>query len=162
MERDQLYLAPDRCRRKSRTEGYDSDISRMGSTEGMFNVTTMRSMAFQFGGWKFRRPRRLSLLLPARAHRLVINAAARALSLLADLLGDWLAVLVGRASRRLCGVIQVTGWLDLAQRISSCESFFLYGFLSNIYTGRSSGKLGDIETYKATAHRLPQVPQIDL
>jgi uncharacterized membrane protein YccC len=34
-------------------------------------------------------------LLPARAHRLVISAAARALSLLADLLGDWLAVLAG-------------------------------------------------------------------
>jgi uncharacterized membrane protein YccC len=35
------------------------------------------------------------VLLPARAHGLVISAAARALSLLADLLGDWLAVLAG-------------------------------------------------------------------
>jgi uncharacterized membrane protein YccC len=35
------------------------------------------------------------VLLPARAHGLVISAAARALGLLADLLGDWLAVLAG-------------------------------------------------------------------
>ena len=35
------------------------------------------------------------VLLPARAHGLVISAAARALGLLADLLGDWLAVLGG-------------------------------------------------------------------
>jgi Fusaric acid resistance protein-like len=35
------------------------------------------------------------VLLPARAHGLVISTAARALSLLADLLGDWFAVLAG-------------------------------------------------------------------
>jgi uncharacterized membrane protein YccC len=39
------------------------------------------------------------VLLPARAHGLVISAAARALSLLADLLGDWLAVLAGGRDR---------------------------------------------------------------
>jgi uncharacterized membrane protein YccC len=35
------------------------------------------------------------VVLPARAHALVVGTAARALSLLADLLGDWLAVLAG-------------------------------------------------------------------
>jgi uncharacterized membrane protein YccC len=39
------------------------------------------------------------LLWPARAHGLVISTAARALSLLADLLGDWLAVLAGGRDR---------------------------------------------------------------
>ena len=39
------------------------------------------------------------VLLPARAHGLVISTAARALSLLADLLGDWLAVLAGGRDR---------------------------------------------------------------
>jgi uncharacterized membrane protein YccC len=39
------------------------------------------------------------VLLPARAHGLIISAAARALSLLADLLGDWLAVLAGGRDR---------------------------------------------------------------
>ena len=39
------------------------------------------------------------LLMPARAHGLVINAAARMLGLLADLLHDWLAVLGGNANR---------------------------------------------------------------
>jgi uncharacterized membrane protein YccC len=39
------------------------------------------------------------LLMPARAHGLVINAAARMLGLLADLLHDWLAVLGGNADR---------------------------------------------------------------
>ena len=39
------------------------------------------------------------VLLPARAHGLVISAAARALGLLADLLGDWLAVLAGGRDR---------------------------------------------------------------
>ena len=39
------------------------------------------------------------VLLPARAHGLVISAAARALGLLADLLGDWLAVLAGGGDR---------------------------------------------------------------
>jgi uncharacterized membrane protein YccC len=38
-------------------------------------------------------------LLPARAHGLVISTAAHALSLLADLLGDWLAVLAGGRDR---------------------------------------------------------------
>jgi uncharacterized membrane protein YccC len=37
--------------------------------------------------------------LPARAHGLVVSAAARALGLLADLLGDWLAVLAGGEDR---------------------------------------------------------------
>ena len=37
--------------------------------------------------------------MPARAHGLVINAAARMLGLLADLLHDWLAVLGGNANR---------------------------------------------------------------
>jgi uncharacterized membrane protein YccC len=40
------------------------------------------------------------LLLPARAHQLVISAAATMLSHLADLLGDWLAVLAGSGDRR--------------------------------------------------------------
>src|SRR3984957_8787552 len=35
------------------------------------------------------------VVLPARAHALVVGTAARALSLLADLLGDWFAVLAG-------------------------------------------------------------------
>jgi uncharacterized membrane protein YccC len=35
------------------------------------------------------------VVLPARAHALVVSTAARALCLLADLLGDWLAVLAG-------------------------------------------------------------------
>jgi len=39
------------------------------------------------------------LLLPARAHGLVISAAARLLGRLADLLGDWLAVLAGGGDR---------------------------------------------------------------
>jgi hypothetical protein len=39
------------------------------------------------------------VLLPARGHGLVISTAARALSLLADLLGDWLAVLAGGRDR---------------------------------------------------------------
>ena len=39
------------------------------------------------------------MLLPARAHGLVVSAAAGALSLLADLLGDWLAVLAGGQER---------------------------------------------------------------
>jgi uncharacterized membrane protein YccC len=39
------------------------------------------------------------VLLPARAHGLVINAAGRMLGLLADLLGDWLAVLAGGGDR---------------------------------------------------------------
>ena len=39
------------------------------------------------------------VLLPARAHGLVIGAVARMLSDLADLLGDWLAVLVGSGNR---------------------------------------------------------------
>jgi len=39
------------------------------------------------------------VLLPARAHGLVVSAAAGALSLLADLLGDWLAVLAGGQDR---------------------------------------------------------------
>ena len=39
------------------------------------------------------------LLWPARAHGLVISTAARALSLLADLLDDWLAVLGGGQDR---------------------------------------------------------------
>jgi uncharacterized membrane protein YccC len=39
------------------------------------------------------------VLLPARAHGLVVSAAARALGLLADLLGDWLAVLAGGEDR---------------------------------------------------------------
>jgi len=39
------------------------------------------------------------VLLPARAHGLVVSAAAGALSLLADLLGDWLAVLAGGQER---------------------------------------------------------------
>ena len=37
------------------------------------------------------------VLLPARAHRLVIGATGRMLDHLADLLGDWLAVLAGGA-----------------------------------------------------------------
>jgi uncharacterized membrane protein YccC len=39
------------------------------------------------------------VLLPARAHGLVIDAAGRMLVLLADLLGDWLAVLAGGGDR---------------------------------------------------------------
>ena len=39
------------------------------------------------------------VLLPARAHGLVVSAAGRALGLLADLLGDWLAVLAGGGDR---------------------------------------------------------------
>ena len=39
------------------------------------------------------------LLMPARAHGLVINAAARMVGFLADLLRDWLAVLDGKADR---------------------------------------------------------------
>ena len=39
------------------------------------------------------------VLLPARAHGLVISTAARSLDLLADLLGDWLAVLAGGGDR---------------------------------------------------------------
>jgi hypothetical protein len=39
------------------------------------------------------------VLLPARAHGLVINAAGRILGLLADLLGDWLAVLASGGDR---------------------------------------------------------------
>ena len=39
------------------------------------------------------------MLLPARAHGLVISAAARMLGHLADLLGDWLAVLAGSGDR---------------------------------------------------------------
>jgi uncharacterized membrane protein YccC len=39
------------------------------------------------------------VLLPARAHGLVISAAARLLGHLADLLGDWLAVLAGGGDR---------------------------------------------------------------
>jgi len=39
------------------------------------------------------------VLLPARAHGLVISTAARAVRLLADLLGDWLAVLAGGGDR---------------------------------------------------------------
>ena len=39
-------------------------------------------------------------LLPARAHGLVIGAAARMLGHLADLLGDWLAVFAGSGDRR--------------------------------------------------------------
>jgi uncharacterized membrane protein YccC len=39
------------------------------------------------------------VLLPARAHALVVSAAARMLGHLADLLGDWLAVLVGSGDR---------------------------------------------------------------
>ena len=39
------------------------------------------------------------VLWPARAHGLVISTAARALGLLADLLGDWLAVLAGGRDR---------------------------------------------------------------
>jgi uncharacterized membrane protein YccC len=35
------------------------------------------------------------VVLPARAHALVVGTAARALCLLADLLGDWLAVIAG-------------------------------------------------------------------
>jgi uncharacterized membrane protein YccC len=40
------------------------------------------------------------VLLPARAHVLVIGAAARMLGHLADLLGDWLAVFAGSGDRR--------------------------------------------------------------
>ena len=39
------------------------------------------------------------VLLPARAHGLVVSAAARMLGHLADLLGDWLAVLAGSGDR---------------------------------------------------------------
>src|SRR3984885_2809260 len=39
------------------------------------------------------------VLLPARAHALVVSAAARILGHLADLLGDWFAVLVGSGDR---------------------------------------------------------------
>ena len=39
------------------------------------------------------------VLLPAHAHGLVISAAAYALGLFADLLGDWLAVLAGGGDR---------------------------------------------------------------
>ncbi len=39
------------------------------------------------------------VLLPSRAHSLVIGAAARMLGLLADLLRDWLAVLAGSSDR---------------------------------------------------------------
>jgi hypothetical protein len=39
------------------------------------------------------------VLLPARAHGLVISAASRTLGHLADLLGDWLAVLAGSGDR---------------------------------------------------------------
>ena len=41
------------------------------------------------------------VLLPARAHGLVIGAAARILGHLADLLGDWLAVLAGGDRKRI-------------------------------------------------------------
>jgi len=40
------------------------------------------------------------VLLPARAHGLVIGVAAGTLGLLADLLGDWLAVLAGGQDRK--------------------------------------------------------------
>ena len=43
------------------------------------------------------------VLLPARAHGLVIGAAARMLGHLADLLGDWLAVLGGSGDRTRIG-----------------------------------------------------------
>lgn len=46
------------------------------------------------------------LLMPARAHGLVINAAARMLGLLADLLHDWLAVLGGNANRARIAQLQ--------------------------------------------------------
>jgi uncharacterized membrane protein YccC len=39
------------------------------------------------------------VLLPARAHGLLVSAAARMLGHLADLLGDWVAVLVGSGDR---------------------------------------------------------------
>ena len=46
------------------------------------------------------------VLLPARAHGLVIGAAARILGHLADLLGDWLAVLAGSGDRKRIGQLQ--------------------------------------------------------
>ena len=46
------------------------------------------------------------LLMPARAHGLVINAAARMLGLLAELLHDWLAVLGGNANRARIAQLQ--------------------------------------------------------
>ena len=46
------------------------------------------------------------VLLPARAHGLVIGAAARILGHLADLLGDWLAVLAGSGDRTRIGQLQ--------------------------------------------------------
>ena len=46
------------------------------------------------------------LLMPARAHGLVINAAAGMLGLLADLLHDWLAVLGGNANRARIAQLQ--------------------------------------------------------
>jgi hypothetical protein len=46
------------------------------------------------------------VLLPARAHGLVIGAAARMPGHLADLLGDWLAVLAGSGDRTRVGQLQ--------------------------------------------------------
>jgi len=46
------------------------------------------------------------LLLPARAHSLVIGATARMLGLLADLLRDWLAVLAGGSDRARIAQLQ--------------------------------------------------------
>ena len=46
------------------------------------------------------------VLLRARAHGLVIGAAARMLGHLAHLLGDWLAVLAGRGDRTRIGQLQ--------------------------------------------------------
>ena len=50
------------------------------------------------------------VLLPARAHGLVISTAAHALSLLADLLGEWLAVLAGGRDRRSCRMVFAPQW----------------------------------------------------
>ena len=58
------------------------------------------------------------VLLPARAHGLVISTAARALSLLADLLGDWLAVLAGGRDRT-----RITKGGARTERIASFDDY---------------------------------------
>ena len=52
------------------------------------------------------------LLWPARAHGLVISTAARALSLFADLPGDWLAVLAGGRDRTRHSIVRRLGWRE--------------------------------------------------
>ena len=78
---------------------------------GPFNSALYRVVEITFGSF-------VSLgvslvLLPARAHGLVVSGTARALNLLADLLGDWLAVLAGgrdRAASRSCRMVFAQQW----------------------------------------------------